>query len=157
MSFIQKQKEDFWRDITSLGGAGIYFTIVLLLIAFEQKKIAAEIFTGFLITYFTAVIIRLFYFKNRPRKETYNNTLEKIDASSFPSVHSARAVFLALTFSKLSDTTAASILLFTIAGAVCYSRIAIKKHYLIDVIGGIVLGIVTFIIVGEIFSTKLLL
>lgn len=155
--FIQKQKEDFWRDITALGGAWLYFATVLILLAVEQTKIAAEIFAGFLITYFTAVIIRLFYFKNRPKKETYNNTLEKIDASSFPSVHSARAVFLALTFSKFSDATMTSAILFLLAGTVCYSRIAIKKHYWTDVIGGVVLGIVTFVIVGEIFSITMFL
>ena len=149
--FIQKQKQDFWRDITSLGGAWIYFTIILLLFAVGQTKISAEILTGFFIMYFTAVIIRLFYFKNRPKKETYNSTLEKIDASAFPSVHSARAVFLALTFSKLFNSMQASTLLFAIAGIVCYSRIAIKKHYWTDVIGGIVLGILTFFAVNKLF------
>ena len=140
--FFQKQKQDFWRDITTFGGAYFYFTLVLLFFAVGKTNFALKLTAGFFVIYFTAIIIRLFYFKNRPKKESYDNLLGKIDASSFPSVHSARVVFLALTLSEFSDSfqVKVSLLLFIIAGAVCYSRIAIKKHYWIDVNGGIFLG-----------------
>lgn len=155
--FFQKQKEDFWRSVTALGDAWFYFALVLILFALGKTKFAIELTCGFFIIYFTAIIIRLFYFKNRPKKEAYHTLLERIDASSFPSVHSARAVLIALQFSKLSDSTLTVIILFTIASLVCYSRIKIKKHDWIDVIGGIVLGLIAFVAVNKIFNTMMLL
>ncbi len=146
--FFQKQKEDFFRSVTALGDAWFYFTLVLILFALGKTNFATELIIGFFVIYFTAIIIRVFYFKNRPNKEKYNTLVERIDASSFPSVHSARVVFVGLTFAKFLDSLQINLILFAIAAIVCYSRIAIKKHYWTDVIAGIILGIITFLTIN---------
>ena len=147
--FFQKQKQDFWRDITTFGGAYFYFILTIMLYILGEAGVSLEIFIGFFAIYLTAIIIRLFYFKNRPKKEAYNNIAEKIDASSFPSVHSARAVFLALSISKIFEKPEMTALVILLAGLVCYSRIAIKKHYWTDVIGGIILGLAAFWLIKQ--------
>ena len=58
---------------------------------------------------------------------------------------------MAAEISKLIDGPIATSFLFITAGLVCYSRIAIKKHYWTDIIGGIILGILTTITIGKLF------
>ena len=67
--------------------------------------------------------------------------MEKLDASSFPSIHAARATFLFIILSKflfVGDIYGAFLgfMLFL----VFYSRVYLKKHYWIDVIVGGVVG-----------------
>lgn len=149
--FLEKQLADFWRDITSLGSTIMYFIIVIPLFFANQTQIAIKLSIGYILIYLIAGAIKLAYFKNRPRKENYHNFIEKIDASAFPSIHSARITLLAIEISKLINETIATSFLFIIAGLVCYSRIAIKKHYLTDIIGGIILGILTALTVVKLF------
>jgi len=148
--FWQKQKADFWRDVTSLGSTGFYFIIILFFIANQKTILALQLLAGYVISYGIAILIRLAYFKNRPKKETYNNTIEKIDASSFPSVHTARTVFitnvLAAQFSQMTTT-----FFIILTALVCYSRIAIKKHDWKDILGGIALGFITFWLIKMLF------
>ncbi|MBI2151801.1 phosphatase PAP2 family protein, partial [Candidatus Woesearchaeota archaeon] len=68
----------------------------------------------------------------------------KLDASSFPSWHTARALFLALIFSEKFNYFPLTVFLITITVIVAYSRLYLKKHDIIDVLGGIVLGGVSF-------------
>ena len=149
--FIQKQLADFWRDITSLGSTLLYFIIVLPLFFTGKIQTATKLTAGYILIYIIAGAIKIIYFKNRPKKENYTNFVEKIDASAFPSIHSARATLMAAEISKLIDGPIATSFLFITAGLVCYSRIAIKKHYWTDIIGGIILGILTTITIGKLF------
>ena len=148
--FLQKQFIDFWRDITSIGSTTIYATIVIMFLLAGKTQIAVKLTIGYVIIYAVAGTIKIIYFKNRPRKEKYNNLLEKIDASSFPSIHSARAILLAAEISR-NTNSATTIFLFIIAALICYSRIAIKKHYWIDVVGGVIFGVASFFVVNNIF------
>ena len=65
----------------------------------------------------------------------------KIDASSFPSVHSMRAIFMAIIISKFFANPIMIIFLLLWALIVSYSRVYIKKHYWIDIIVGLIIGI----------------
>lgn len=151
MKFLQKQLQDFWRDITSIGSTLLYFIITLPFFAADKTSIALQLITGYFLIYLVAGAIKLVYFKNRPAKENYTNFAEKIDASAFPSIHSARTIFMALTLGKMFDTTIITAFFLAVTALVCYSRIAIKKHYWSDVIGGIVLGLLTFLIINKLF------
>ncbi|MAG02464.1 hypothetical protein CMI42_03945, partial [Candidatus Pacearchaeota archaeon] len=85
---------------------------------------------------------------NRPEKQKYGNFVERIQASSFPSWHTARIVYLAIIISYLFSNNYLTILLIIIAGLVAYSRIYLKRHDYWDVLGGIVLGIIAFWLSG---------
>lgn len=140
--FWQKQKNAFWRDVTGLGSSGVYFLLIIFFFVIAHKKTALQLIVAYGITYVIAGIIKLTYFKDRPKKQNYNNGLEKIDASAFPSVHSARATFTALLLSQTFQQT--RWFFASIAILVCYSRIKVHKHDWKDILGGVLLGAVTF-------------
>ena len=137
---------EIFRDVTALGS--IYFAISLLAITFwlEEYSLTQKLLIGIIITFIVTSGIKYFFFKNRPKKETYHNIAEKIDASSFPSLHTARAIFIVLLFSYHFYDVLLTIIFFSLAFLVAYSRIYLKKHFLTDIAGGIVLGAVTFLI-----------
>ncbi len=89
---------NIFRDLTALGGATFYALLVLLVLLLGEYRLALLLILGFLLTMIIVIGIRLFYFKPRPQKQEYHTFLERIDASSYPSWHTARAFFLALVF-----------------------------------------------------------
>jgi membrane-associated phospholipid phosphatase len=140
--------DQIFHDITALGSlvfAGLLFLVLLILQDFAN---AIDLFIGMVITFAVVILVRSFYFKNRPRKQEHHNYVQKIDASSFPSLHAARAMFLALFFIKFFSNTVMTILLSIMALLVMYSRIYRRKHDIIDIIGGAILGWITYWIIG---------
>src|SRR3989338_6517453 len=93
----KKYLDILFRDLTTFGGAIFFGLIVLLALAFHQETLAIDLIFGFIISLIILIPIRLLYFRNRPQKQTYSNIFERIDASSFPSWHTARIVFIAIT------------------------------------------------------------
>ncbi len=144
LSPIDKYLPILFRDLTTFGGAIFYGLLVLLAFAFQQKNLALDLVLGFFISLAILVPIRLLYFKNRPQKQEYHHFLERIDASSFPSWHTARIVFIALTAIFYFNNTLLTITTSILALLVLYSRIYLRKHDWIDILGGIVLAGVTY-------------
>ncbi len=138
---IQKQIDVFFRDITAMGGLA---ASILLILLFLSSPLLVPLIAGSILTAGIIVVIRIFYFKNRPKKETYSNFIERIDASSFPSLHSARIVFLAILFSAHFTNQYLTILCTVVAALVSYSRIYLKKHDWVDVAGGVVVGVISY-------------
>ncbi len=145
---IQKQLHEFFRDITAMGGLA---ASILLILLFISSSLLLPLIVGSIITAGIVVFIRIFYFKDRPKKETYANFWQRIDASSFPSLHTARIVFLAIIFSVHFANQYLTILCTVVAALVSYSRIYLKKHDWIDVLGGVVVGVLTYFITIKIF------
>ena len=151
-----KYLDTIFRDITTFGGFVFYCITMLLALIFQEFTLLFQLLFGLFFTFIVIVLIRTFYFKNRPNKQEYDNFIDKIDASSFPSWHASRIVFLALIFNYFfnhntifnnNDTKNYLTLLFFITALlVAYSRIYLKKHDWKDILGGIVLGMVTFLL-----------
>jgi len=141
--FFDKVFEEF----TFLGGILFYGLICLWFLFNAEYDYFILLIVGAIIIYFITIFIRLFYFKNRPKKIKYKGFVEKIDASSFPSVHAARITLLFVFFVKFffKDLILIS-LSFMILLMVLSSRIYLKKHYFNDVVGGIFLGLFTSLI-----------
>ena len=137
-----------FRDLTTFGGAIFYALMVLLALAFDQTTLALDLILGFMISLIILIPIRLLYFKNRPQKQTYSNFLERIDASSFPSWHTARIVLLALGAIFYFQNIFVSSISIVLAVLVGYSRIYLRKHDWMDLLGGIILAGVTYWIVA---------
>ncbi|HLD79979.1 MAG: hypothetical protein A2822_01230 [Candidatus Staskawiczbacteria bacterium RIFCSPHIGHO2_01_FULL_41_41] len=145
---IQKQLHEFLRDVTAMGGLAASVLIILL---FISSPLLIPLIVGSILTAAFVLLIRIFYFKNRPKKEEYQNFWEKIDASSFPSLHTARIVFLAVLFSVYFSNVYSTTLFTVTAALVSYSRVYLQKHDWVDVAGGIVVGVVTYFIVAKLF------
>ncbi len=144
---IEKYKNDFFRDITSFGGTYFYIILLVFIFLLGEVRTFKILLIGFLVTYIISFLIRLFYFKERPNKESYANFIMKMDASSFPSVHSMRAIFIAIVLAKVFDNFYIKTLFMVIALLVAYSRIYIKKHYLVDVIVGLAIGLMLALVI----------
>ena len=148
MQFTFKNvSEVVFRDISALGSAVFYWFLALLLLSTGYVTIFIFLAFFFVVIYLLVATIRFFFFKERPHKELYSNIFEKIDASSFPSVHAARSVFLAFVLHMLFGSTLVfSVLVFGAAFLVCVSRVILHKHDIIDVLGGAVLGVLFFLL-----------
>ena len=146
--FAKRQKSDFFRDITSFASLWWYFIITLVFLAAGNYDVSSRLLIGLLLIYFISIIIRTLYFKQRPEKYNYNSYIQKLDASSFPSLHSSRAVFMSLVLVKFFNNNILSALLAVLAIIIAYSRIRLKKHDWKDVLAGVVVGIVVYFAVN---------
>ena len=140
MGVFKKITNELITQITYLGGAVVFgFVMVILLslgFVFEFLRLAL----GLVASYFVIVVIRSIYFVNRPKRQSYSNFIEKLDASSFPSNHSIRIVLLSLILLELSSSIFASICLVLIALLVFFSRWYLKKHFFVDIVAGAFFG-----------------
>jgi len=140
---LKKEVKTWMRDLTSLGGAGFFILLIIFSLILRQIELAIKLSFGFLFSFIIVALIRTCYFKDRPKKKDYTNFIERIDASSFPSLHTGRAVFLAGIFMGFFKQNYFSTFLVIIAILIAYSRIHLKKHDWWDILGGVVLGLVT--------------
>ena len=88
--------DKFFEEITFLGGILFFLLFSILFLILGKPDMFFQLILGLIIIYVLTFLIRLFYFKARPKKVHYKNFLEKLDASSFPSVHAARITFISL-------------------------------------------------------------
>lgn len=139
---MQKYFELFFRDMTSLGGMFFYGLLVVGLGLLGHYELAKRLIFAFLIITAITVLIRSVYFKDRPKKQAHSTFLERIDASSFPSIHAARSSALAVILGEFSASPYFYAFVTCIAILVCLSRHYLKKHDTADIIAGIVLGVV---------------
>ncbi|XP_025414940.1 phospholipid phosphatase 6 [Sipha flava] len=97
---------------------------------------------GLFIDIIVVAIIKAFVRRRRPVGNR-NDQWVSIgpDAYSFPSGHVSRAIFITFYFSKLYPLDNLIVLFLSIwAIAVSSSRILLRRHYLLDVIAGVILG-----------------
>jgi membrane-associated phospholipid phosphatase len=139
------------QDLSALGGLPFYifFCVVFALIGFFDLTL--QLILGLVFAYSTIVISRLVYFRERPQKEKYNNILEKIDSSSFPSMHSLRIIIFSALTSLYFNILPLSLFLFVLSLGVILTRLYLKKHYVSDVLAGAVFGILESVIIYYIF------
>jgi len=141
---IKKYIEVFFRDFAAFAGISFYL-ILTAIFFFVNFELAKKLLYGLIITYVVVVLIRSFYFKERPNKEEYRNFLEKLDASSFPSIHSCRATIISFLLSDYLKNNFVTALLILSMSLVIYSRIYLKKHYWFDVVAGFLLGVAIYL------------
>jgi membrane-associated phospholipid phosphatase len=145
-AFIKKIFSETVRDITAFGNPFVLSIILALIIGINL--IFFKIILGLISVEVFCTIIKFFYHKERPNKETYNNLLERINAESFPSLHTARSTFVFLMLFFLTSIYSIKILLIIMIFLVGISRIIMKKHYLFDVIVGAIIGIIFSVLWG---------
>lgn len=142
------------KDITSLGGI-MFYAVLLVFSYFLDIRVFYKLLAGAFLIYIINVPLKLIFYKDRPNKMGYRALWEKFEASSFPSVHSARAVFLALVFWDTSMPLALKVFVVLIAALVMVSRVWLKKHFWSDVAAGIISGLVIFYIAENLVALVL--
>ncbi|MBR9977514.1 MAG: phosphatase PAP2 family protein [Bacteroidetes bacterium] len=69
--------------------------------------------------------------------------------NAFPSLHVANPVLITLLSFRERGVDRVSIGLLAIAVAISVSTLLVRQHYLLDVIGGIALAVVVFVVLGR--------
>jgi membrane-associated phospholipid phosphatase len=142
--FKDRHKNNFWHEMTSFGGYMFPLFVFLASVFTENYSFAKKYFIGILSIYVVAFAIRYFYFKPRPEKFKHDNVIERMDASSFPSLHAARSTFVFAMLSGFVNDAGFTVLSCLIVLLTCYSRMRMKRHDWKDVVAGIVLGLLVF-------------
>lgn len=141
MKLYQKMLQRVMEDFSALCGLSIPFIFTAFFFLIGELKIAQGLFFGLVLCMLITLLIRILYFKERPNRREKKSFLEKIDASSFPSLHAMRAWFLATFFAVVFQNAAVTLFLICIALIICYSRIYLKHHDWIDVMFGAMFGL----------------
>ncbi len=140
MGYVELQIREFWRDVTSLGSAA--FIILTNGIMFTQdRRVGLQIVTGLILVESVGNLIKLFWHKQRPDAQSHVTRMEKIDASGFPSLHSARASMTAWILCSYWNSLLWYPFLFSLVLLVAASRILLRKHDWLDVVCGGMLGV----------------
>jgi undecaprenyl-diphosphatase len=100
----------------------------------------ALLFLGIIITAFSVFIIKFTVKRPRPEGE-WGQMYRSSDPHAFPSGHAARAAMLTL-IAFLSGTWWLGLILLIWAILVDLSRISLGVHYISDILGGTLIGIV---------------
>src|SRR3989344_8207253 len=136
---LWKFHDEVVRDISAMGGVFFTTLIPLFVLLLGELALFYELVVGLFVVYIVNIGIRQFYFKDRPKKEVYVGWVQRIYASTFPSMHAMRVWFLVTVFGiYFADTILAGIFL-VVCGPVSYSHHGLVKHYYVDVIAGAVL------------------
>lgn len=137
-----RMRSDNLTDISAFGGLPIYLAVMLFFMLFGQLHIFTQLFISLGLAYAITTFFRIVYFRQRPDKQRYKNILERVDASSFPSLHAERATILAVTIALFFNTILLALLATLVAVAVALSRVMLKRHHITDVVAGVAFGLV---------------
>ncbi len=133
--------EKFINDLTALGGLPVFGLVIVIFLLLGITNFFILSLAALALCYLLTIFIRVFYFKARPKKDSYKNYIEKIEASSFPSLHSMRVAALGTILIYYFSQP----LLYFVFGltvlAVGTSRVVLKRHYWMDVLFGLIFGV----------------
>jgi|TARA_B100001971_G_C18220392_1_gene556727 membrane-associated phospholipid phosphatase len=133
---------NFFEQITHLGGLIFYIVILGLCLFLNLIQLFINLLISLFMIMLIASFIKFLYFKERPKKLQKDNFLQRLNASSFPSIHTMRMISLVFWFSEFFKNVYITIYFSIIALFVIYSRLYLKKHYFIDIIGGFIIATV---------------
>jgi undecaprenyl-diphosphatase len=144
--------------------AVVFGILALLTYKFEELKPVRPLFLLILLTYglgsITGDILKGVFDRARPIAELAGQIASTAPAGSpaFPSGHATKSMTLALPFFLIAAgkdfaTRLVKVITLTSAVLVCYSRIALQRHYLSDVLGGIGIALL-FVVIANWFSNR---
>lgn len=133
--------EEVLRDTTALGGLALYGLVTVLFFAFKQINVFTALVIGLILCYAMVSLFRMFFFRIRPDKQKYKGWLTKIDAGSFPSMHTTRSTVLAVILWMVFPNPLARAVFVLGVLAVASTRVILKRHHLSDSVVGVVLGV----------------
>jgi membrane-associated phospholipid phosphatase len=150
---MPSQTRDYWKDITVFGDskysliAGLLVWIIFKKIDRISARTGLFVFSSVALSGILVDIFKWIFGRYRPvmlfNEDQYGFTFFKytFEYVSFPSGHSATAFALGTAFALLMPKGKWFFML--LAAGVAFSRVAINKHYLSDIIIGSLFGFLT--------------
>ncbi len=139
-------------DISALGGDPVFLFFVFVALIANLKTVGLVLLASWLIAYAITFTVRMFWWQERPDKEAYKTIWQKFDSGSFPSLHAARAAILMASLASFYNTPLATAGFAAIVIAVCFARVWLKRHRIIDVAVGAPLGLVIYWLAPKIIN-----
>lgn len=121
-------------------GLPIFYIPIVIFLWSIEPLISIKLFLSLITIEIVCGIIKLIYQKERPKPLPKLTFHQRYEAGSFPSIHSARMVSIFIALTIISNNILSILAGIFITLAVGYSRMYLKKHDLIDVIGGFLIG-----------------
>ena len=128
------------KDLSAYGGFPFYGLVILVFLLSGDTRFALTLILSTVLITAIVSAMRLAYFKPRPGvpRKKYTAVYERIDNSSFPSIHAARSVMISFALiSKMPVFAPVATLLIL---AVCLSRLHFKRHDTKDLAAGLLIG-----------------
>lgn len=123
-----------------LFGVSFFYLVIIMFLLRLNPPLAFLSLVAFGLIEVLSGFIKIAFHKHRPEPTNNRTMLEKYESGSFPSIHSARAACLVVLMWVLFLDPVLLVVSILIALSVGYSRVARKRHFVSDVIGGFVLG-----------------
>jgi len=147
----QLMSRKIWRiildEVGFFGSLPFFIFVTLASLAVGKAELFERLGYSFLISFIVILVIKGTHYKDRPQKEEFNIFMEKIIAASFPSSHSLNMTILALLLSMEFPYPGVMIGMALLAVMVYAQRYLTRKHFIADIIGGILIGIAEVIFV----------
>ena len=141
-------RKDMWRllrdevdEVSAMGGNPFYAFMILLMLALGAWHVVVPLAIGLALCFAVSIPLKMFFFVRRPDNQTYKTWVEQTDAASFPSMHAMRTTILAVVLSLFFNNVLMTIFMAGFVVFVGATRIVMKRHRLVDLIGGVVLGL----------------
>jgi membrane-associated phospholipid phosphatase len=148
--FMDNLVKETWRDVVALGSL-LFFLVIAIFLLFIEPRSSFIIILGLFMVEAVGALVKVLFYKARPDRQKFTNMLEKIDSGSFPSIHAARTILVALSIYHLFISPLAWAFLALLVLLVGASRVNLKRHYIVDVIGGYVFGFLVWYLVRLLF------
>ena len=129
-------------DISSLGGNPVYFGFTFLFLATNHLKEFWALTVALILAYSLTMAIRVSWWQQRPDHQKYSDFWEKFDSGSFPSLHAIRATMLASSLIIFYQNIFVAIAFSGAVAAVCFARLWLKRHRAVDVVAGVIFGLI---------------
>jgi len=156
--FHSSWADTFFRIVTNLGD-GIFVVIISILLIIWKLRFTIYSLSVYILSGFFVQLFKRFLWPNAIRPVSFfdENVLHLVDnihlhyQHSFPSGHTASAFGLFVLLILLIKNKTLQWVFFILAFITGYSRIYLSQHFLIDVIGGSIIGVTCTLVLYKLF------
>lgn len=140
---------------TFLGDGYIWAAVGLGLLLFGGGVDRRYVGIGFFVTVINIAIFRLIKMltgRVRPETTAEERLRTRIDGYSFPSGHATTSFGLAWVIFNCYPHVAVQTSVYVVAATIAFSRVVVREHYPLDVLGGAILGSAVAVSLFPIFT-----
>lgn len=141
----------FFKYVTYLGD-GIIYPFLIVILIFMRFRFAFFILVVYAVSGLFTQLLKRTFFDHAPRPTKFFEGMaqlhlvsgvKQLSWHSFPSGHSTSAFAIMICFALLTRNKLIKLICFIIAALTAYSRVYLSQHFLIDILAGSFVGVLT--------------